>query len=92
LSFPAGIALTFQDRRNSQTFSSICFERRLGKDEGEQDDDERGNEGAAVDASCFIAQTLYETDVVESFFAVVEVARPARGQRDSSLFARLHQS
>jgi hypothetical protein len=38
-----------------------------------------------------VPESFGERGVVDGFFAVVEVARPARGQRDSGLFARLQQ-
>lgn len=45
-----------------------------------------------MDSSRFCAQWLNQAFVVQLFFTRVHVARPARGERDSCLLARLQQA
>ncbi len=51
-----------------------------------------GDERTAINAARHGAQLLSQLLVADALFACVHVARPARGHRDSSLLARLHQA
>ena len=63
----------------------------LRKDERNQRNHDGGEERPPVNASRLPAELLAQAVVVNALFARVQIARPARGQRDSSLLPRLQQ-
>ena len=59
------------------------------EDEREDSDGNRGDESATVDETRLAAQLRDQVFIFDRLFARVEVARPARGERDAGSLARL---
>lgn len=78
---------TLPQRARRASFRARILHAREGQ--REERDGDGGDERAPVDETRFAAQLGDKIVIVERLYARVPVARPACGERDSSLLARL---